>query len=54
MAMQKKFIITYQLPNSTVVLKSNSINANSALEARNKFKAGNPEKKIIACVKVLG
>lgn len=50
---QKKFIITYQLPNGTVC-RSNSISANSVYEAKNKFKMGNPTKKIIACVKVFG
>lgn len=51
---QKKFIITYQIPGSTVVHRSNSITASSIIEAKNKFKMGNPTKKIISCVKVLG
>ena len=51
---QKKYIITYQIPGSTVIHRSNSISASSIMEAKNKFKMGNPTKKIIACVKVLG
>jgi hypothetical protein len=54
MVPQKKFIITYTIPGSDVVHKTNSINASSIIEAKNKFKASNPTKKIIACVKVLG
>ena len=54
MALQKKFIITYKLPNSETVRRSSTINANSIMEAKNKFKMGNPEKKIVACVKVMG
>ncbi len=54
MGTTKKYIITYKLPNSEIVHRSNSINANSITEAKNKFKMGNPEKRIIACVKVLG
>ena len=50
---QKKYIITYQTPNGYIG-KSTSISANSVYEAKNKFKMGNPKKKIIACVKVLG
>jgi hypothetical protein len=50
---QKKYIITYQSPNGYIG-KSTSISANSVYEAKNKFKMGNPTKKIIACVKVLG
>ncbi len=50
----KKYIITYQIPGSSVVHQSTSINANSIIEAKNKFKMGNPTKKIIACVKVSG
>ncbi|MBR6143815.1 MAG: hypothetical protein IKQ23_05970 [Treponema sp.] len=51
---QRKYIITYQIPGSNTIHRSNSINANSIVEAKNKFKMGNPTKKIIACVKVLG
>ncbi len=54
MEQQKKYIITYKLPNSEVIHRSNSIIANSVAEAKNKFKMAGPEKKIIACVKVLG
>ena len=50
---QKKYIITYQAPNGYIG-KSTSISANSVYEAKNKFKMGNPTKKIIACVKVIG
>ena len=49
-----KYIITYKLPNSEVIHRSTSINANSIFEAKNKFKMGNPGKIIVACVKVLG
>ncbi|MBR6144585.1 MAG: hypothetical protein IKQ23_09905 [Treponema sp.] len=51
---QKKFIITYQIPGNTVIHSSNTITENSIIEAKNKFKMGNPTKKIISCVKVLG
>lgn len=54
MAPQKKYIITYQIPNSTAIGRTSGINANSVMEAKNKFKMGNPGKKIISCVKVLG
>ncbi len=50
----KKYVVLYQIPGSTVVHRSTTINANSIIEAKNKFKMGNPTKKIIACVKVLG
>ena len=54
MAQQKKYIITYQIPSSTAIGRTSGINANSVMEAKNKFKMGNPGKKIIACVKVSG
>ncbi|MCQ2587020.1 MAG: hypothetical protein MJ174_02810 [Treponema sp.] len=54
MSAAKKYIITYKLPNSETIHRSTSINANSLIEARNKFKMGNPGKIIVSCVKVLG
>lgn len=50
----KKFKITYKIPGSETIHYSNSINANSISEAKNKFKMGNPKYKIIACVKIYG
>lgn len=54
MSSSKKYIVTYKLPNSEVIHRSTSINANSLIEAKNKFKMGNPGKIIVSCVKVLG
>jgi hypothetical protein len=54
MGTQKKYIITYKLPNSDVIHRSTSINADSIIEAKNKFKMGSPGRIIISCVKVLG
>lgn len=54
MSAAKKYIITYKLPNSETIHRSTSINANSLIEAKNKFKMGNPGKIIVSCVKVLG
>ena len=53
-ASKKKCFIAYRLPNSNTVHKSSTINAGSIIEAKNIFKMGNPDRKIIICVKVLG
>ena len=50
----KKFKITYKKTGSETIHYSSPINANSIIEAKNKFKMGNPTCKIIACVKISG